>query len=294
MRRRDFLRRLTSGVMGGTALVLLSPFEQVAGLVGGKMPPPMRQTVQAMGTWINLTTLCEGDDVPNGPAQNAAIKEIERVERLMSIYQSGSDLYRVNQKSGGLVPVNLHTLTVAKAARTYADLTDGALDPTILPLMRYWGMMAQRNHVPCRRDLGACLEQVGYANMVIEDQALGLRCSGAEIDFGGIAKGYGVDCAIATLKNEGVQHGLVEAGGDLYAFGRPATDRRWQIGVRDPRYPERIFATLELENEAVATSGGYEKFRKFVDKKVSHLIDPRTGQPAQEIISATQKLPLNF
>jgi thiamine biosynthesis lipoprotein len=193
----------------------------------------------------------------------------------------------VNRDSGRPVPVDPHTLTVAKAAQDYADLTGGALDATILPLMRYWGFMERLDSIPRERNLGPHLERVRYRQVLIRDGQLGLLQMGGELDFGGTAKGYAVDRAVGRLRDAGIAGGLVEAGGDLYAAGRPEAHRRWNIGIRDPLRPDGLFATVEVENEAVATSGGYEQFHLIGGRPVSHLIDPRTGQPVEEIISAT-------
>ena len=101
------------------------------------------------------------------------------------------------------------------------------------------------------------------------------------MDLGGIAKGYGVDRAVAALRAHGIEHGLVNVGGDLYALGERPDGSAWRVGVRDARDPTRIERTLELSNAAVATSGDYEQFFDHAGRRYHHLLDPRTGEPIQ-------------
>ncbi len=290
MRRRDFLRRAGIGAAGAAALVVLDPFARVAGAVGPGGVGPLRRTVCGMGTWIHLTAVPDGTDGADASV-DAALGEVAEVDRLMSAHRADSDLSRIHLAAGGMARVDARTLAVAEAGLAYAEMTGGALDPTVLPLMRFWGFMGQRDVLPRPGDLGPVLERVGYRQALIRDGQVGLRQAGGELDFGGIAKGYGVDRAVAQLRRGGVVNAFVEAGGDLYAAGQPDPTRRWRVGIRDPRRPDRLFATLEVKDEAVATSGGYEKFRVVGGRRVAHLIDPRTGQPAEEVLSATVLAP---
>ena len=131
------------------------------------------------------------------------------------------------------------------------------------------------------------MERIDFWKLHVRGEEVRLENGGYEVDFGGIAKGYGVDAAIRDLQSKGTRSALLEAGGDLYALGRPAADRRWTIGVRDPLDPTAIFATLEVEDEAVATSGIYAQTRTQGAQSVSHIIDPRTGQSVQHTLSVT-------
>ncbi len=242
-----------------------------------------RVSSQAMGTHINTTAVCVDPDQARTVIR-AALDELEMVDRLMTIHRDDSDLGRTNRSQGG--SLDIRTLEVARKACELAALTDGALDPTILPLMRYWGFVSGQDRLPTREDVEAVVDQVGYRRFRVAGDKVLLE-AGTEIDFGGIAKGYGVDRAVDCARGEGVRNVMVEAGGDLFAAGRPSPGRRWTIGIRDPEHPDRIFATIEVEDEAVATSGGYEKFRIVGGARVPHLLNPKTGLAARGTISAT-------
>ena len=282
MYRRDFLKRVVLGSAGVSSLVVLEPYFYILDGIRQASGDLVRRTVQSMGTRVHLRAFSDGMD---GSHIRSAIAEIEAVDRLMSVHRAKSDLSRVNRSAGGPVRVDPRTLEVARAALEFAGLTNGALDPTVLPLMRYWGFMEAQGTIPEARQLGPCLDRVGYGQLRVHNEWIEL--GQAEVDFGGIAKGYAVDRAVGQMRKDGMPRMLIEAGGDLYAAGRPDRDRCWQIGIRDPQRPNRIFAIVDMEDEAAATSGGYEKFRAIGNRRVPHLLDPRTGKPAQEIISAT-------
>jgi thiamine biosynthesis lipoprotein len=238
-----------------------------------------------MGTHINTTAVgADSDHLQN--AIGMALKELEAVDRLMTVHRDDSDLGLINGRWRTKGSPDSRTLEVARASRQFASLTDGALDPTILPLMRHWGFNYSQDLFPSSQGLEKIVDLVGYRGFRIVEDRIELD-PGHEIDFGGIAKGYGVDKAVERARQEGIENVMIEAGGDLYAVGRPESDRKWRVGIRDPRRPDRILATIEVENEAVATSGGYEKFRVIGGRKVPHLLDPRTGWPARGTISAT-------
>ncbi len=289
MYRREWLRRGWDLAAGGIAsLVVLDAFAFAESANDSRSSSKAQRILhasRAMGTHIN-TTAVGADSDHLQKAIRMALKELEAVDRLMTIHRDDSDLAHLNRRTGRTGSLDPRTLEVARASRRFAVLTDGALDPTILPLMRRWGFMTGQNLLPSSQDIEQVMDLVGYRGFRIVAERIELD-PGQEIDFGGIAKGYGVDRAVARARREGVVNVMIEAGGDLYAAGRPEPDRKWKVGIRDPRRPDRIFATIDVENEAVATSGGYEKFRIVGGRKVPHLLDPRTGQPARGVISAT-------
>jgi FAD:protein FMN transferase len=246
----------------------------------------MRRTAlssRAMGTRINVTGFGDREDVRS--VLEGAIREIDTIDRLMTIHRDDSDLTVANRSGGRSGKPDPMTLEVARESLAIASLTGGALDPTILPLMQIWGFTGPTKWA-LESHIEAVVDRVGYRSVQVTDDRILLE-GDRQIDFGSIAKGYGVDQAVGRAITDGIQNVMVEAGGDLYAAGRPEPDRRWTIGVRDPERPSRLFATIDVENEAVATSGGYEKFRVFDGRKVPHILDPRTGHPAQGTISAT-------
>lgn len=286
MYRREWLKRSWKLAAGGAgSLVVLDAF----GVSGSDSPTSptskTRRASRAMGTHIN-TTAVGPDQRLAKDAIDAGLRELEAVDRLMTIHSDDSDLGRLNARLGSGDGVDVRTLEVALVAQRYAEMTDGALDPTILPLMRHWGFMERRNKAPSPEGLEEVLDRVGYRGIRVAGNRIALE-PGTEVDFGGVAKGYGVDCAVERAKEVGVRDLMLEAGGDLYAAGRPDPDRRWTVGIRDPLHPDKLFATIDVEDEAVATSGGYEKFRVLDGRRITHLLDPRTGSPVEGVISST-------
>jgi thiamine biosynthesis lipoprotein len=283
--RREWLRRGWELAAGGIASLVVMDAFALAESGTSLKAQRIKHASRAMGTHINSTAVGTDSDHLQQAIQ-IALKELEAVDRLMTVHRDDSDLGLINGRKGGQGAPDSRTLEVARASRRFASLTDGALDPTILPLMRHWGFMNSQELLPSSRDIEPVLHRVGYRGLRILEDRIELD-PGHEIDFGGVAKGYGVDKAVERALQEGIENVMIEAGGDLYAAGRPESGRRWKVGIRDPRRHDRILATIDVENEAVATSGGYEKFKVVGGRKVPHLLDPRTGRPARGTISAT-------
>lgn len=211
-----------------------------------------------------------------------AFSAIRTVDRDLSVHRPSSALSRLNERPGSWSPAAHPLLEVGRAARRFGDLTEGALDVTVLPILRRLGFAPEEDSQP-----GAGKEVIDYTKLHVRGDEVLLESGGYAVDFGGIAKGFAVDEALSTIRSADVDAALVDAGGDLYAFGRPERDRRWRIGIRDPFRPEALFATLEIEDEAVATSGTYAQSREVDGVRCSHLIDPKTRRPVSHTVSAT-------
>ena len=283
MFRREWLKRAGEIVVGSAASLVV--FDSIVSALGEGERRLVRMPSQAMGTRINTNALGEdADHVRN--VLGRVLDEIDVVDSLMTIHRDDSDLAVANRSGGREGQPDFRTLQVARDALALAALTDGAIDPTVLPLMRHWGFAGSEGRIPSSAGIEAVIDRVGYRDLRVAGNRLVLD-AGREIDFGGIAKGYAVDRAVTQARSEGVGNVMIEAGGDLYAAGRPDPGRRWTIGIRDPARPARLFATIDVEDEAVATSGGYEKFRLVEGRRIPHILDPRTGRPSCGTISAT-------
>lgn len=168
-------------------------------------------------------------------------------------------------------------------------LSEGAFDVTVLPLMHLWGFMKKEGRIPTQGELLEVLPQVNYRYLLLNrsDYSVAFRSSGVGIDFGGIAKGYAVDRALSVMLDQRVEGALIKAGGDLCSIGSKEGGLPWVIGIQHPRDKDRIIAALETTGGAVATSGDYERYFIVDGKRYSHIIDPRTGHPAEGVSSAT-------
>lgn len=169
-----------------------------------------------------------------------------------------------------------------------AEKTDGRFDITIYPLLAAWGFTTQEYHIPNQAELDQLLTLTGYERIKLEENSVVIP-DGTQLDFGAVAKGYTGDHIASLMKEEyGISSALLNLGGNVQTIGRKPDGTPWRIGIRDP-YGESMLGTLEVEDAAVITSGGYERFFTGEDGKTYwHIIDPATGRPADSgLISVT-------
>lgn len=241
-------------------------------------------TVLAVSAWAH-------DTAGIGAALGAARAAIFRVDTLMSVYKPASDLSVVNRRAGTdtSTVVDSETARVLGAALHYAELTDGALDVTVGPLVDVWGFYRHQGRVPPAAVIDSAGALVGYRLVQFDSlrRTVRLPRRGMRLDFGAIAKGFAVDRAVAVLRQHGLVHAMVDLGGNVRVLGTSPRGGSWSVGLRDPRAPDRIFATLALDSGAVATSGDYEQFFELEGVRYSHIFDPTTRRPAHGIASTT-------
>ncbi len=251
----------------------------------------LKETRLVMGTYAEISVY-DPDTVGAAQAIKEAFEEMDRLDLLMSNYKPSSELSRINREAPqgptGCDPV---LLRVIEEALGYSTLTEGAFDITVEPLVSKWGFYTGEVRVPDADEIESILPAVSYENVNIQGQGdsklISFRHPGTRIDLGGIGKGYAVDKAVEVLKGRGITSALVNLGGNIYALGHPPGAVGWKIGVQHPRERDILLGYLELENVGVATSGDYERFFTVDGQRYSHIIDPRTGRPVQEVISVT-------
>lgn len=224
-------------------------------------------------------------------AIDAAVVELRRVEDLMTDWRP-SPLTRLNDAAGEgpqEVPPELARL-IARGIEI-GKLTDGAFDITYAGVGRLWDFKRQPPVLPDPAAIEAGLANVGYERIRVDlDESTVELPAGMRIGLGGIAKGYGVDRAMGVLLDHGVEHGIVNAGGDLKALGRKQ-GKLWEIAIKHPRDRERVLAVIPLSNTCLVTSGDYERFFEVDGVRYHHILDPRTGYPARGCMSATVTAP---
>ncbi len=235
-----------------------------------------------MGTTVAITVL-DQNETRALEAIEAAFAEVVRVDHLMSTWREMSQVSQLNRE--GRVAAGPELIHVLEQARTVSEISGGAFDVTVKPLLDLFSSsFAEAGEPPSLTELDACLQLIGYRQIAVDGDQVSLP-AGVEITLGGIAKGYAIDLAVAALELGGIDHGLVNAGGDLGALG-DRVGEPWRLAVRDPLEPEGLLATISLAGNAVATSGGYERFFD-AGQKWHHLIDPRTGRSAAGVASVT-------
>ncbi len=267
--RRRFLTH-AGKALGGVALVQAAPGWAFA--TRSPSADLVHRSTGAMGTSVRLSLL---KSEFSAEAAEGAFERLHTVDRLMTVHHKASALMQVN---GGAAVSGRELAEVARAALHFGSLSEGAMDVTVLPALRRLGFVPGAAH-------GEGL--IDFSQIDVTDETVRMRTSGVGADFGGIAKGYGVDEALRAVQKTGSTAALIDAGGDLFALGRPDPDRRWKIGIRHPDGGNGLVATLEIENEAVATSGIEMQKRVVNGQDVSHLIDPRTGKSVNHVVSAT-------
>ncbi|HSG49659.1 MAG TPA: FAD:protein FMN transferase [Longimicrobiales bacterium] len=246
----------------------------------------VRLTVPVMGTVAEMAVPARHEGMARQALQ-AAAAELRRVERLMTRFTATSDVGRFNAAApGARVPVSPETAEVVREALAWARRSGGAFDPTLERLTAAWDPMT--HHTPPSEELlrSAAADARGWASLELASapgasEAWLVRSPGASLDLGGIAKGYGVDQAVRVLREHGIHRGLVNVGGDLMAMGDGPGGRPWRVGIRDPRSPEGLLDTVEVVEGAVATSGDYLRYFDHGGRRYHHILDPRTGAPAQ-------------
>lgn len=221
-------------------------------------------------------------------AIDAAFAEIARLEALLSEWQPESEISAVNQAAGQrAVTVGRELFDVIQSAQAVAGATGGAFDTTFAAFSGLWDFKSPEPSVPGRDDREARAGLVDFRRVELDEGTRSVRLTkpGMKIGLGGIAKGFAVDGASRVLANKGYVNHLIVAGGDLYASGRKQSGK-WNVGVRSPD-GKGLYATLEMEDEAVATSGNYERYFIKDGVRYHHILDPKTGLPARGSSSST-------
>ena len=224
-------------------------------------------------------------------AFDKAFAEFDRLDRLLSVWQAGSDVTRLNMAAGrNPVPVAPETMEVLRTAQEISEWTGGKFDVTFGALSGLWKFdHDQDNQIPVMDEVRRRLPLVDFRALELDPvkHTAFLRRPGARVHLGGIGKGFAVDTAAAILRDQGITDFLIQSGGDLYAGGRRG-DRPWRSGIRDPRGPaDRMFAALSLEDETFSTSGDYERFFMKDGQRYHHILDPDEGAPARGCRSVT-------
>lgn len=253
-----------------------------------------KRSLRLMGNIFNITVVAENETVAN-EGLDAAIAEIQRIERLLTTFDDRSQINRVNA-SAGLTPVQVdaEVFELIKRSINISILTQGAFDITYGSIDKsLWNFDVNMTALPEPSLAKKAVGLINYRNIVLNEKACAvfLKHRGMRIGFGGIGKGYAADRAREVLKTRGISAGIVNASGDLTTWGLQPDGKAWTIGIADPntRFP---FSYLDLTDLSMATSGDYEKYATIGGRRYSHTINPRTGMPVSGIKSVTVISPI--
>lgn len=230
----------------------------------------------AMGTYMTLTAYGESAEAALTLSEN----RIKKLDALWSVTDENSDIYKVNQNGGIPTEIQEETAEILQFALDMANQTNGALDPTISPVVTAWGFISGEYHIPTEEELADLLQNIDYEKVLLEENFVTLP-DGMQLDLGAVGKGYTGDVIAELLKEQGVTSALLDIGGNIQMVGRKPDGSRWRLGIQNP-FGEGSLGVLESEDGAVVTSGNYERYFIGVDgKQYGHIIDPSTGYPAE-------------
>ncbi len=259
---------------------MLSALLFLTGCSAESSPEPVQGTFFAMDTVMDFTIYGESGLIDQSESL------ITSLESLVSVTDADSELYAINQTGSGMLTEEASSLM--EQALEICRRTDGALDLSIYPIVRAWGFTTGSYQVPDEAEIQALLPLVDYRKIQY-DAATGTVTlpEGMEIDLGSVAKGYAGQLAAQMLREHGVQSALLNLGGNVQTVGTKPDGSPWQIGIKDPQ-GEDAMMVLSVEDQAVVTSGGYERYFEQDGQTYWHIMDPSTGHPADSgLISVT-------
>jgi thiamine biosynthesis lipoprotein len=239
-----------------------------------------------MGTRIAVELWSE-DEAAARDAIQAVLAEMRRIDASMSTYKPTSEVSRVNAEAAQRpVKISQELFDLLATAIEYSKLTNGAFDITYASVGYLYDF---REHVrPNEQQIQEALPGINYRHLLLDRAARTVKFArpGVRIDLGGIGKGHAVDCGIAILQARGIEHGVVTAGGDTRIIGDRFGDP-WVVGIRHPDRKDEVIARIPLEDAAISTSGDYERYFDENGVRHHHILDPKTGQSASKVRSAT-------
>jgi thiamine biosynthesis lipoprotein len=271
-----------------------APLVALAWVVAGTSPGPAQPLHHYEATRLSMACVYAIDAYGPDPVAlpritDEAFDEVDRIDRLMSHYKAESPLSRINREAARHpVAVDSELFAFIADAMRYNRESGGAFDITVGPLMKAWGFFRGEGHMPSDEELAGARRHVGAAHVVLNpaDNTIAFDEPGVELDLGGIAKGYAVDRAVSVLRRRHVAAALVSSGGStIYGFGAPPGRAAWDVTIQDPIDSRKAALTVTLKDRAVSVAGSSEKSFESGGVRYSHIMDPRTGRPVQDVLS---------
>ena len=253
-------------------------------------PSLSKKILKLMGNRFEITVV--GDDpLWTDKRIDDAVEEIKRIEKLFTTFDESSQTNLINRNAGAKpVKVDREVYDLIERSKKISTLTQGAFDITYGSIdKRLWNFDKTMTSLPDPQTAKQLVRLINYRNVILDEKncSVFLKEKGMRIGFGGIGKGYAAEKAKSLLQQKGVKSGIINAAGDLTAWGHQPNGKPWTIGIADPNTTKQAFSFLEITNTSIATSGNYEKFILIDGKKYSHTIDPKTGLPVRGIKSVT-------
>ncbi|MGY4385531.1 thiamine biosynthesis lipoprotein [Pedobacter sp. UYP24] len=248
-----------------------------------------KRTTLLMGGRFDITIVAK-DSLLAESNIDSVIKEISRIENLISDWKANSQVSNVN-RNAGIAPfkVDKELFTLTKRALQLSKITNGAFDISFAAMDKIWKFDGSMTAMPTEEAVKRSVEKVGYKNIILDSAAstIFLKLKGMKLGFGALGEGYAADKCREMMLAKGINAGIVNASGDMSTWGKQPNGKYWTIGITNPLKEDQIFAVIPLTKSAVVTSGSYRKFVTFNGKRYSHIINPITGYPATGLCSVT-------
>ena len=242
-----------------------------------------------MGSRFDIT-IVDKDSVSAENNIEKVIAEITRIENLISEWKPNTQISEVNRNAGiRPVKVDKEVFELTRRALYFSQITDGAFDISIAAMDRIWKFDGSMEKMPSEEAIKKSMEKVGYQNIELDSihSTIFLKFPGMKIGFGATGKGYAAEKGKQLMLSLGIKSGIVNASGDMVIWGTQSDGKSWRIGISSPFESGEILKVLLLKNTAVVTSGDYQRFVEFDGKYYSHIINPKTGFPANGLRSVT-------
>jgi thiamine biosynthesis lipoprotein len=215
------------------------------------------------------------------------IADVKRIEQRYSRYQEDSMLSAINRvaEKGGSIEVDEETMALLNYANTCYQQSAGLFDISSGILRKAWDFKSKT--IPKQAEIKQLLKSIGWKKIKLTEKSISFSVSGMQLDFGGIGKEYAVDRAAAICWQHGIQHGLVNLGGDIKIIGPHIDGKPWIVGISHPRMPNELLTSLSLYSGGVASSGDYQRCIEINGKRYSHVLNPKTGWPVRGLSAVT-------
>lgn len=242
----------------------------------------IKETRTALGTFVTI-------DIRNNVSNKRAILDsafslIEKYESQLSLSQPKNEIDKINKSIKKIIPISDKVFQLIKKANQISKVSDGAFDITIGAILEEYDFINKK--MPSAAEISQKIELVNFQNLQLDKDNLIKKNKNIHIDLGGIAKGFIIDKVIEYLRNQGIGNASVDAGGDLFVM-KNNEDEYWKIGIQHPRKTQKIFGTINVQNMAIVTSGDYERYFYENGKRIHHILDPKTGLPANKSVCVT-------
>nr|WP_317042682.1 FAD:protein FMN transferase [Psychroflexus sp. S27] len=242
-----------------------------------------------MGSKFDITVVANSQTEANQYFE-IAIAEMKRIENLISSWKPTSQTSAIN-RNAGIKPVKVddELLQLIKRSIDISKITDGAFDISFASIDHIWKFDGRAHSMPAESLINASVKVIDFRQIVLdkEKSTVFLKKKKMKIGFGAIGKGYAADKAKQILIRKGVVGGIINASGDMNTWGEQPDEKPWKIAITNPLDKTKSYGLFELNNQAVVTSGNYEKYITIDGERYAHIIDPRTGMPTKGILSVT-------